>query len=286
MDSTLLQRQPVEAAGTTFDAVLLGEGPLTVVFVNGLGSPLEEWALVAPAIAEHSRVLCYDRRSAPRRGPVPVHGAAQMISDLDAILTALDVTGPLVLVGHSWGGAVVRSYVAAHPDRVKGVVLVDASHENIRGMMPTRFSKVLYTASGTMLRVGPLRRRLLGSLGFEHLPAAEQRFVGRLPWMAEGRTSRAEYAGIGPSLTELAQTAPDLPPVPTRVLLAGGRPGLMMKLGAQQIAAIRSVWDRAVAGRADVELEVVEGAGHYISLDRPQAVIDAVSDVAKVSIAS
>lgn len=279
METALLQRQPVEAAGASFDTVLLGEGPLTVVFVNGLGSPLEEWALVAPAVAEQCRVVCYDRRSAPRRGPVPTHDASQMVSDLDAILDAVDVTGPLVLVGHSWGGAVVRTYVATHPDRVKGVVLVDASHENIRGMMPTRFSRLLYTASGTMLRVGPLRRRLLGSLGFEHLPPTEQRFVGRLPWVAEGRTSRAEYAGIGRSLTELKETAPDLPPVPTRVLLAGGRPGVMMKLGAKQIAAIRAVWDQAVAGRDDVELQVVEGAGHYISLDRPQAVIDAVNAV-------
>jgi pimeloyl-ACP methyl ester carboxylesterase len=279
MDTALLQRQPVEVDGVVLDTVVLGEGPVTVVLVNGLGSPLEEWSLVAPAIAERSRVLCYDRRPAPSRGRIPMHDAVVSVQDLHGLLAALDISGPLVLVGHSWGGAVIRHYAASYPDEVKGMVFVDASHEKIKGMMPNRFSGVLYTTSSTMLRIGPLRRRLLRSLGFEHLPPTEQAFVGDLGWVAAGRTSRAEYAGIGTSLQQLLDLAPALPPVPTRVLLAGGRPGLVSKLAVKQIASIRAVWENAVAGRDDIVLSSVTGAGHYISLDRPQAVIDAIDEV-------
>lgn len=279
MTTALLQRQTVDVSGVPFDAVTMGGGPVTVVFVNGLGSPLEEWALVAPAIAKHSAVVCYDRRAAPPRGPVPTHDAAQIAADLHGLLQALEVSGPLVLVGHSWGGAVIRQYTCTHPEAVKGLVFVDASHEKIKGMMPNRYSRALYTTSTAILRVGPVRRRLMRTLGFEHLPATDLSFVDKLPWVGDGRTARAEYAGIGSSLRELARIAPDLPPVPTRVLLAAGRGTWIYKLGAKQVAAIRAVWDQAVAGRSDITLVSVADSGHYISLDQPQAVIDAITQV-------
>ena len=279
METGLLGRQAVKAAGTEFDTVVLGDGAPTVVFVNGLGSPLDEWTLVAPAVAETCRVVCYDRRPAPRRGPVPTYDATQMAEDLHQLLGALAVAGPLVLVGPSWGGAMIRRYAMDHPDDVVGMVFVDATHENIKGMMPTRATRALYLISSFPLRVGPIRRRLLRTLGFDRLPPEALQVVNTLAWLAEGRTSLAEYAGIGPSLTDLSQNAPELPQVPARVLLAGGRPGLMAKLGAKQVASIRSVWERAVEGRSDITLETVSGSGHYIPLDEPQAVIDAVRDV-------
>jgi pimeloyl-ACP methyl ester carboxylesterase len=269
----------VDVGGTAFQAVVLGDGRPTVVFVNGLGSPLEEWALVAPAVAQHQRVVCYDRRPAPDKGAVVAHEAAHMAADLRGLLDSLDVTGPLVLVGHSWGGSVIRRFAHEHPSDVAGLVFVDASHERIKGMMPTRFSRVLYTTSTAILRIGPVRRRLLKTLGFGQLPPADLNAVNGLTWLASGRTSLAEYGGMGPSLRELAQVAPELPAVPTRVLVAGGRPGLTTKLGAKQMAGIRAVWEQAVAGREEVSLSVVPGAGHYISLDDPQAVIAAVEAV-------
>ena len=279
MTGALLERRSVDVGGTAFQAVVLGDGGPTVVLVNGLGSPLEEWSLVAPSIAEHRRVVCYDRRPASERGPVPPHEAAHMGADLRALLDALGVSGPLVLVGHSWGGAVIRRFAHEHPADVVGLVFVDASHERIKGMTPNRGSKALYTTSTAILKVGPVRRRLLRTLGFDRLPEADLRSVNGLTWLAKGRTSLAEYGGIGPSLAELAVVAPELPKVPTRVLLAGGRPGLTTKLGGKQMAGIRAVWEQAVAGRDDIVLSVVPGAGHYISLDDPQAVIDAVEAV-------
>jgi pimeloyl-ACP methyl ester carboxylesterase len=44
-------------------------------------------------------------------------------------LRSLNVTGPLVLVGHSLGGIYLRTYAASHMAQVAGMVLVDSSHE-------------------------------------------------------------------------------------------------------------------------------------------------------------
>jgi pimeloyl-ACP methyl ester carboxylesterase len=283
METALLQRQPVEAGGVVYDAAVLGAGSPTVVFANGLGSPLEEWELVAPTIAERCRVVCYDRRPAPLKGRLPKHDATQIASDLHQLLDALGVAGPLVLVGHSWGGALIRRYAHEYPDDVAGMVFVDASHENLKGMIPTpsmrALTGALYASTTLALRLGPIRRRLLRMLGFDQLPPSALTAVDALPWRAQGRTARAEFAGIAPSLRELARTAPDLPRVPTSVLLAPGRPGWQAKFGAKQVAAVRAVWEQAAAGHSGATVQSVPDAGHYISLDQPKAVIGAIDDV-------
>lgn len=285
MENVTLERKTVPVDGARFDVATLGEGAPTVIFVNGLGTPLEEWTLVAPTVARHCRVVCYDRQTAPQNGPVGPHTATQSAADLRRLLGVLQVSGPVILVGHSWGGAIIRRYAFDHPEDIAGMVFVDASHENIKGMIPKRprATRALYRSTTTVLRIGLLRRRLLRMLGFDRLPAAAHAVVNNLSWLADGRTSRAEFAGIAPSLVELKSIASDLPRVPTRVLLAGGRSNWTGKLGAKQVMAIRAVWERAAHDRQDVVLRTVPDSGHYISLDQPQAVIDAIEEVIRLA---
>jgi pimeloyl-ACP methyl ester carboxylesterase len=58
----------------------------------------------------------------------PVTGE-EIAGELHALLQAIDETGPFVLVGHSFGGLLVRTFGANYPDEVAGMVLIDASSE-------------------------------------------------------------------------------------------------------------------------------------------------------------
>ena len=58
----------------------------------------------------------------------PVTGE-QIAGELHALLQGIDETGPFVLVGHSFGGLLVRTFGANYPDEVAGMVLIDASSE-------------------------------------------------------------------------------------------------------------------------------------------------------------
>jgi len=92
-------------------------------------------------IAGFTRVCAYDRPgtirvtdddkpspSTPVEQPTSAKPAA---SDLDALLGASGEPAPYVLVGHSFGGPIIRLYAGAHPDSVGGLVLVDALSEDL-----------------------------------------------------------------------------------------------------------------------------------------------------------
>src|SRR6266404_8156716 len=66
-----------------------------------------------------------------RPGPKP-RTFAQLNLELHDALSKLGEKGPFVLVGHSYGGPVVRNFAATYPGEVAGMVLVDAAHEGLR----------------------------------------------------------------------------------------------------------------------------------------------------------
>lgn len=103
----------------------------TVVLEAGMGCPLQQWSWVQQELSGAGyQVLSYDRAGLGWSQPVPgSRDAAAMAEELHDLLAALDMGGrPLVLVGHSVGGLLVRVYADRHPRRVRGLVLVDATH--------------------------------------------------------------------------------------------------------------------------------------------------------------
>lgn len=107
-----------------------GTGEPTVVFESGMGFSRSIWGLVQPVIAERMRAVVYDRAGTGRSDDdARPRTLERMAGDLDTLLRALG-PGPFILVGHSWGGPIVRVAAAADLGRIRGIVLVDQSDEN------------------------------------------------------------------------------------------------------------------------------------------------------------
>ena len=123
-----------------------GTGSPTVVLVSGLKGSAGDWDIIPKpgptvfaGVSEFTRVCAYDRPGTPvgeapsRSDPVaqPIT-AANSVADLHSLLGAAGIETPAVLVGHSYGGLVVRLFASVHPGEVSGMVLVDALTEGLR----------------------------------------------------------------------------------------------------------------------------------------------------------
>jgi pimeloyl-ACP methyl ester carboxylesterase len=149
----------VDIGGRNIYLECRGEGSPTVILESGaygrgdvwtrdLKQPEGERTMVLPAVAQFTRVCTYDRPGTvtirnhdldpygplfypSRSDPVPQPRTTQdMVDELHALLTAAEIPGPYVLVGHSAGGLVVRLYASEYPDEVVGMVLLDSTNEN------------------------------------------------------------------------------------------------------------------------------------------------------------
>jgi pimeloyl-ACP methyl ester carboxylesterase len=118
----------VRAAGVRQWIECAGTGPVTVVVIPGLGATHTMWSRVLPAFARTTRTCVYDRPGlgpSPARSPHATVDAGRHADELMALLTANRVAGPLVVVGHSYGGLVARAFVAQYRSRVAALMLVE-----------------------------------------------------------------------------------------------------------------------------------------------------------------
>lgn len=105
----------------------VGRGGVPVLFVHGNGGHRGQWSAQLDHLESRRRALALDLRGFGESHP-PADGDFSLeafASDVDAAVTTLGLRR-FVLVGHSFGGAVVATYAARQGHRVAGLVLVDA----------------------------------------------------------------------------------------------------------------------------------------------------------------
>jgi (E)-2-((N-methylformamido)methylene)succinate hydrolase len=226
-----------------------GHGP-TIVLVHGLGSRAEHWLPVARTLARHHRVVLVD---------LPGHGASELPAPLtlERAREALDLAlahaapGPCVLVGHSLGGLVAAAEALEHPERLRGLVLVETALKP--QMSPTE---------GAALLAG-LDRDYAGTLGPIY------RSFGRDS--AQGEALYREVAALDPGMIKawvrIAVSA-DLSPRAGRLTV----PVLVALSDRSWPEAEPWTTTAAALGYAGVpRLEAARftGAGHFVMLDQP-----------------
>ena len=248
----------VNIGGRSLALECQGQGSPTVVLEAGLGIPAQNaWTGVMPEAAKITRVCRYDRanNSSGRSDPAPLpRSGADAVADLHALLHAAGVPGPYVLVGHSVGGLLVRLYVYTYPDEVAGLILLDASHEDIDAIEAAL--------------VGP-----------ELWAQALEMWAEPDP---EGFFSPALNAATVQQLHD-ARATKVLPAVPAIVMVAGiGFTAADVPPG-WPVDADNRLWaelQREVAlSIPQARFQVAEGTDHFINLNKPDLVVTAILDV-------
>ncbi|MFG3589477.1 alpha/beta fold hydrolase [Streptomyces sp. NPDC047990] len=257
-----------------------GAGAPTVVLDAGSGTPGLTWAPVLSALAEHTRVIAYDRAGLGASDPAPHVTIDSEVDDLSALLSRRG-NGPCILVGHSWGGMLAQLVAWSHPSLIAGLVLVDPAHEDFQPWTIRVAEAVLARLSVLWNAVGLADRSLREQAAREASKRSSDPRVQNLFVDAElacnahdyqTRTSAAEGRLLGAHIRAVRRlrARSQLPDAPLIVLSAAR--GLPKGMRARWTALQAQIAAATVQG----EHVVVPDADHYIHDSQPEAVTTAV----------
>ncbi len=182
---------PVESiAGVRLHVQALGQPRRgTVILVHGMTTSLASFYFtIAPTLATEYRVIMYDLRGHGRSEATPSgYGIRSMAGDLAAIANRHASTGPLAIVGHSFGAVVGLRYVLDHPQRVRKLVFAE-------GPLPVFIEDEDDPATRDGIDADEVAESILAvqAHAVAHLPAATQevlRGTGRRTRRVRSRTS-------------------------------------------------------------------------------------------------
>ncbi len=230
-------------------------GDLTILLEAGGGMDSREWNNLAPGLARKTgaTIVSYDRAGFGKSDlPETPHDMREEVEWLWKGLQKLELDKNLILVGHSFGGWMIRLLSSDHPQVVRGMVFVD-----------------------------PFTNEFVDLLGVEYLDVHPM--AGKLPFNTSqpDRLTKIQRAmvrmvgdGLGPKMEIMRKTAiPSDIPV---LVITSGRPFLPK---TEEQEAWRLSHERMTASIEGATLVVAEESDHMIPLRQPDLIIEAVMKV-------
>jgi pimeloyl-ACP methyl ester carboxylesterase len=268
-------------------------GP-SVIFESGIGATSQNWAKIQEAVSEFAHTVSYDRLGLGWSSPaVTERIPSKVVQELRAMLQAAGIAPPYLLVGHSFGGLVVRYFAAEYPDEVTGAVLVDAMRtdewppvdESQRkqltrgaqltqwGVLIARFGLARLTTMSFFCRSGKFTKLFTRTTGGHNVLERLTSELNKMPqavwpiiaahWSSPAffRGMTAHIEGVPGTVTEMLDAKP-IVGVPV-LLLTPGHPKMISKMELQKIGP-------------DAKQLIAEKSGHWLHLDEPELVIEQI----------
>jgi len=294
----------IDVAGRRLHVVCAGTGRPSVLFESGIAASSLSWTRVLRDTAEFTSGCAYDRAGLGWSDPSRVSLSIEMMLDqLRAVLRHAAGTGPVVLVGHSFGALLVCAYASQHPDETAGIVLLDPPSEWQAATRQQHWRLwggiQLSRLGGLLARLGIVRAclalltrgapgvprnfvRLLGpaaSRELEHLVGEVRKLPPEVHPLVQTLWCRPKcFRAMAEHLSSLEEAVASvsriaaLPDVPLAVISSGDQPGDVIDRH-RRLARLSPKGRHIVAARS----------GHWIQFDEPDLVVEAIRDTVERS---
>jgi pimeloyl-ACP methyl ester carboxylesterase len=179
-----------------FDVGVSSSSDPVVVLLTGAGDTARSWLPVQRMLSPEARVIAYERSGIGASEPGSPRRIAGFLAELDGVIAAVAPGSRMLLVGHSFGALLARVYAARHPERVTGLVLLDATPDRLGEDPLRRVGYRLYVGSIAATRrllPGPVFGWLVGKNALPYYPGS-RRFRNLLDARARREWSRAVRA--------------------------------------------------------------------------------------------
>jgi pimeloyl-ACP methyl ester carboxylesterase len=275
-----------------------GDGP-TVLFEAGIAATNLNWFHIQEVVARFTGTASYDRGGLGWSSPCrTARTPANIAAELHQMLESAGIKPPYVLVGHSFGGLVMRRFALMYPSEVASVVLVDPMRcEEWPPMDPSkqsqidrgkrlstyaipiaRFGLARLAMTSFFCRTGRLSRSLAGATGEggRHVLSRVTSEVTKMPrevwpivaahWSRPGFYAgmRSHVAAVPDTVREMRDAVP-IHDIPVLVLT----PGKATPLSDECLSRIGDNVQQVIAPRS----------AHWIHLDQPDLVIDSIRNM-------
>ena len=255
----------IEVNGTTLNVLIQGEGP-DVLLVHGFPDSHTVWRHQVPAlVAAGYRVIAPDTHGCGDSAVEPAvadYRVDTLVADLVGLLDALQID-KVRLVAHDWGAAIAWNLVVAHPERVERYVALSVGHiaAYARGGLLQKL-KAYYVMLIQLRGIAEFVLTAFNWLGF--------RLLVRYPAeMDNWRRSLSRPGRLTAAFNYYRANLPmffrrDFPPARVPVLGVWGSDDIAL--------AERQMADTGKYVEAPFEYRRLDGAGHWLQLDDPDAV--------------
>lgn len=280
-----------------------GSGQATVLFEAGIAATNLNWFQIQGTVSRFATTASYDRGglgwSSPSR---TLRTPSNIAAELHELLWNAGLKPPFILVGHSFGGLVVRRFALMYPEEVTGILLVDPMRceewppmdqakqaEIDRGIKLSSFAIPIarlglarLAVTSLLCRSGRIADRLAGAAGDggKHVLGRIKGEVSKMPreiWpVIAAHWSRPSYyagmrshvAAVPDTVREMQNAAP-IRGIPVMLLT----PGMASPLSDECLQRIGDTVKQVIAPES----------AHWIHLDEPELVIQAIREMVTAS---
>lgn len=265
-----------------------------------MGCSFDEWYNITESLSETNRVVMFHR---PGLGESEIGNEARnteaVVKELLDIMSVLEITEPIILVGHSYGGLCAQHFAKSHPQKVAGIVLVDSTSVDLQEL--DELDLLVLDEDETdevwkekcksyFLMEEEQLRRILNPTLPDKLKSIPKEIQQRL---LDFQISPSLYKAMYSEITNWKEDAENIKSLETTInvplIVLGRDKEFSIKLGTQdglpeeELRIFEEKWNELITRQVnlsnDSKIEFVRNASHSIHIDRPDIIIQYISEI-------
>ncbi len=277
-----------------------GSCGIPIVILTGMACSFDEWYEITEELSKRNKVIMFHR---PGLGMSEIGDESRTTQatadDLKELLLHLNIVEPIVLVGHSYGGLCAQHFAKLYPSLIKGVVLVDSTSIDLSILDQLNLSALDEDSTDEEWiekcnLYSSMNRDELKKVINPSLTEKQRQFpLGIQERLMDFQVNPSLYKAMCSEIkhwkidAEIIRSLGDFPDVPLVVI--GRDKEYCIKIEAEgdfpewEIRVYEEKWEELIIEQATLssnsKLVFAEQSGHLIYLDRPDILIQSITDI-------